>query len=139
MSSITHQFGLEIDATEHHLISTSPALIITSKGTPGEKNVYMASKWGANNHVDGFVSGEDTIKIPLATIQELNASTALTVGTLPAASFESSATDPATADTIHYNTATGVLSYFDGTDATALLTLDGSPAPTVAADDIEIV
>ena len=138
MSSITNLFGLEIDATEHHLISTSPALI-TSKGTPGEKNVYMASKWGANNHVDGFVSGEDTIKIPLATIQELNASTALTVGTLPVASFESSATAPTTADKIHYNTATGVLSYFDGTDATALLTMDGTPAPTVAAADIEIV
>lgn len=138
MSTQTHIFEL-VGSTEHHIISASANLIITSKGTPGEANVYMASKWGANNHVDGFVSGEDTIKIPLATIQELNASTALTVGTLPAASFESSATAPTTADKIHYNTATGVLSYFDGTDATALLTMDGTPAPTVAAADIEIV
>lgn len=138
MSNMTHIFRL-VDSARHHLISADPNLIITSQGAAGEENHYMASKWGASNHVVGFETGVDKIETPLALIQELNASTAIVEGTLLAEHFEASATDPTTADAIHYNTATGVLAYYDGTDATALLTLDGAPAPTVAAADIEIV
>ena len=138
MSNVTHIFELT-NTSEHHLISASPDLIITTKGAAGDANTYMASKWGGSNHVAAFVSGTDTIKVPLETLQELNASTAIPAGALDAANFESANADPSTADKIHYHTGTGVLSYYDGTDATPLLTLDGATAPTVAATDIEIV
>ena len=136
MSNVTHIFSL-VDTAHHHLISADSNLIITSQGTAGEANVYLASKWGASNHVAGFETAVDRIEVPLDVLRELKSDTAIPVGTLDAANFESSAADPATADKIHYHTGTGVLAYFDGTDATALLTLDA--APTLAASDIEIV
>lgn len=138
MSNITHIFKLNLDKTEHHLISADPNLIITAQGTAGEANTYMASEWGESNHVQGFVSGTDKIKVPLDTITALNASTALIAGELDASEL-TSGTDQtaATADTMYYNTASGLLYYSDGTTATALLTLDGKP--TLAASDIEIV
>lgn len=138
MSNITHLFSLNIDATEHHLISTSPNLTITAQGTAGEAEAFMASRYGEYNHVAGFETGSDTIKVPLDVITALNASTALTAGELDASKL-TSGTDQtaATADTLYYNTTTGVLYYSDGTDATALITLDGKP--TLAASDIQIV
>lgn len=140
MSNMTHTFNLNLDATEHHLISSSPNLTITSKGAAGEENVFMASKWGAYNHVEGFETGKDKIKIPLEVIQEVKADTAFTKGACPAAKFKDS---PDLDDVLSF--ANNLLQYSwteDGGDSyktVALLTLDGDPAPTVVAADIEIV
>lgn len=132
MSNITHQFDLNIESTEHHLISKSPNLTITSKGAPGEENVFMASKWGEYNHVEGFETGKDKIKIPLDVIKEFNPSTTITKGTLPAAKYGDSADQiEALGDKLLY--------WVSGEEQYQLLTLDGTPPPTVVAADIEIV
>lgn len=138
MSNITHLFSLNIDATEHHLISTSPNLTITAQGTAGEAETFMASRYGEYNHVAGFETGSDTIKVPLDVIKEIKTDTTITAGELDSAKFATGTDESAaSADTLYYNTTTGVLYYSDGTDATALITLDGKP--TLAASDIQIV
>ena len=143
MSNMTHTFNLNLDATEHHLISSSPNLTITSKGAPGEENVFMASKWGEYNHVEGFETGKDKIKIPLDVIKEVYPTTAIVKGTLPAERYEAVGGGY---DTLLVASG-GVLTYIapdpertGSAGATIkLLTLDGTPAPTVVAADIEIV
>ena len=142
MSNMTHIFKLNTETTEHHLISADPNLIITAQGAAGEANAYMASKWGENNHVANFVSGTDKIKVPLEVIQEVKADTAIVKGPLPAAKFG----DDTNYDSIIYNSVNGKLFYVapgatagESGDGVLLITLDGTPAPTVAAGDIEIV
>lgn len=138
MSNITHLFELNTESVEHHLISKSPNLIITSKSAAGEENVFMASKWGEYNHVEDFETGKDKIKVPLDMIKEIKADTALTVGT-PA----QIQTTPDHDDSLYYTY--GVLGYSytedngDTYKQVPLLTLDGDPAPALAAVDIEIV
>lgn len=144
MSKTIYNFELKETSTEHHLISKSPNLIITTQGEAGVADVFMASKWGEYNHVAGFVSGEDKIQIPLAVIQAIcteqgATATALTKGELPAAKFSDEG------DTIFWNSAGNQLLYMPAGIGTGdihpvcILTLDGTPGPTVAATDIEIV
>ena len=144
MSNVTHIFELNTEAVEHHLISKSANLIITTRGTAGEENTYMASEWGEYNHVEGFETGTDKIKVPLALIQEIcteqgATATTLTKGELPAAKFSDEG------DTIYWNAAQNQLLYMPaniGTGdihAVCILILDGTPAPPLAATDIEIV
>lgn len=130
MSKTIYNFELKETSTEHHLVSKSPNLIITTQGEAGAADVFMASKWGEYNHVAGFVSGEDKIQIPLALIQELNPSTTIAKGTLPAAKYGDSADQiEALGDKLLY--------WVSGDEQYQLLTLDGNP--TVVAADIEIV
>ena len=142
MSNVTHIF--ELNGAEHHLVSASPGLIITAQGEPGAKNVFMASKWGEYNHVANFVSGTDKIKIPLDTIKEIcteqgATATALTKGALPAEKFSDMG------DTMFWNSAGNQLLYMPAGIGTGdihpvcILVLDGTPAPTLVAADIEIV
>lgn len=143
MSNITHLFNVNIEATEHYIISTSPNLIITAESARGEANSFMASKWGEYNHVKGFETTVDKIKIPLAVIQEICAkwsqTTTLTKGPLPAEKFSDAG------DTIYWSESENQLLYFPNSVGTGdigsvcILTLDGEPAPTVVAADIEIV
>ena len=143
MSKTIYNFELKETSTEHHLISRSPNLIITTQGEAGVADVFMASKWGEYNHVAGFVSGEDKIQIPLAVIQEICAkwslTTTLTKGPLPAEMFSDAG------DTIFWYASENQLQYVPNSVGTGdiahvtVLTLDGTPAPTVAATDIEIV
>lgn len=141
MSQITHLFDLNIESTEHHLISKSPNLTITAQGTAGEADVFMASKYGEYNHVKGFETGKDKIKVPLDVIKEVFPTTAIVKGPLPAERFD----DDTNFDSIIYvtgGTARGRLQYVAADSANtivALLHLDGDPAPTLAAGDIEIV
>ena len=140
MSNITHLFDLNIESTEHHLISKSPNLTITAESAPGEANTFMASKYGTYNHVAGFETTVDKIKVPLAVIQEFKADTTFAKGACPAAKFQNS---PDSDDVLSF--ANNLLRYSwteDGGDTyemVELLTLDGDPAPTLAAGDIEIV
>ena len=130
MSNITHLFNVNVEATEHYIISTSPNLIITAESAPGEANSFMASKWGEYNHVKGFETGKDKIKIPLDTIKEVFPSTTLVKGTLPAAKYGDSADQiEALGDKLLY--------WVSGDEQYQLLTLDGNP--TVVAADIEIL
>lgn len=116
-------------AEADYLVSNDRNLIVTHEFTAGVADAALAAIPGESNVVKGFVSGEDAIRVPLALIRGVNASTALTAGTLPAGSFG------ATAGTDMLLYADGVLSYCDGEgNATAILTLDG--APTLAATDI---
>lgn len=139
MSNITHVFEINQKESEHYIISASPNLIITTKGgmlADGETNTYMTSKWGYYNHATGFYSGRDTIKVPLEVIKELNPSTTITKGRLPAAKFY---TDGMSADCICYSE--GSLFYSTESDSSGrtveLLIMDDSP--TVAAADILVI
>lgn len=144
MSTITHLFNVNVEATEHYIISTSPNLIITAESAPGEANSFMASKWGEYNHVKGFETTVDKIKIPLDTIREIcteqgATATALTKGTLPADKFSDAG------DTVFWNSAENQLLYMPANIGTGdihpvcVIILDGTPAPTLVAADIEIV
>ena len=142
MSNITHLFNVNVEATEHYIISTSPNLIITAESAPGEANSFMASKWGEYNHVKGFETTVDKIKIPLDTIKEANPATALVKGPCPAAKYDA---DPVSDGFTTFKDAADAGKYLRYTKEPnlgesgeiILLTLDGNP--TLAAADIEIV
>lgn len=144
MSNITHLFDLNIESTEHHLISKSPNLTITAESAAGEANTFMASKYGAYNHVAGFETTVDKIKVPLEVIKEANPDTALVKGPCPAAKYDA---DPVSDGFTTYKDAADAGRYLRYTKEPnlgeageiILLTLDGDPAPTLVAGDIEIV
>lgn len=116
-----------------YLASDDPNVIVTHKFTAGQADTALACRYGANNIVRGFVSGEDSVFVPMALLSELNPDTTLSAGTLPAGRFDTAA---AGADMLFYD-GNGVLHYCaTATDAHAILTLAG--APTLAAADITI-
>lgn len=153
MSKTIYNFELKETSTEHHLISKSPNLIITTQGEAGVADVFMASKWGEYNHVAGFVSGEDKIQIPLAVIQDVVAATAgasldIVKGALPAERFIETSEENLRSNSTYnhqnqivYTTDGGGKLYFvtcgDNCGVACLLTLDAKPA--LSAGDIEIV
>lgn len=115
-----------------YLVSTDPNIIVTHEFTAGLEETALAAVPGECNVVRGFVSGEDTVFVPLTLIRELNRDTALSAGTLPAGEYSVST---AGADMLFYEG--GVLRYCKtATETTAVLTLDG--APTLTAADITL-
>lgn len=135
MSKTIYNFELKETSTEHHLISKSPNLIITTQGEAGVADVFMASAYGDYNHVEGFVSGEDKIQIPLNVIKAFNPASTIVKGPLPAERYGTGGGTPV--DGIGCNEGLLFYNKDDGEPLLHLLTLDLLAVP--AATDIEIV
>ena len=143
MSTITHLFNVNIEATEHFIISTSPNLIITAESAAGEANTFMGSKWGEYNHVKGFETGVDKIKIPLDAIKEVYPSTTIVKGPLHPGNFNDDSNYDAImydGDKLFYASPGQVGSGESGPTVTVIM-LDkaNGSSVSVAAGDIEIV
>lgn len=119
-------------ASDGYLVSTDSNIIVTHEFKSGVEATAHAAIPGGSNVIKGFTSGTHKVNIPLSLIAGLNAETTMTAGPLPAGKFGTTAG----ADMLFYTG--GVLSYCatGATDATAVLTLSGSPALT--AGDIAI-
>lgn len=119
-------------ASDGYLVSADSNVIVTHEFKSGVEATAHAAIPGGSNVIKGFTSGTHKICVSLALIRGLNANTALAAGPLPAGKFGTTAG----ADMLLYTG--GVLSYCatGATDATAVLTLSGSPALT--AGDIAI-